>query len=125
VVFDQSLALIQEAQPMPTDCTPAHSPDERQALREHADFVRRMRFRPFAFIIGQPMGPGYMNQIIKRVFFDPRQPIKEIHQTIQDEIRRREERWNVGATGYVIHFTPDRRERFDLNGRLLEVIDRV
>jgi hypothetical protein len=70
-------------------------------------------------------------EVLKRVDFDPALPVEVIHQRVQEEIRRRLDRWNGQiiafgkATGYVLNWQPDRAERYDLSGHLLEVLERA
>jgi hypothetical protein len=110
----------------------------RQAELERAEAEWRRRFRPHALITTEREVPSPIflavfigPEVLKRVDFDPALPVEVIHQREQEVLRRRLGQWNGEiiafgkATGYVLNWEPDRAERYDLAGHLLEVLERA
>jgi hypothetical protein len=104
---------------------------ERREARWRANFrphalISTERSVPSPIFIAIFVGP----ETLKRVEFDADLPVATIHRLVQDEIRRRQSGSGQimcfgQATGYVLNWTPDRAERFDLAGNLIEVMDRA
>jgi hypothetical protein len=110
----------------------------RQAELERAEAEWRRRFRRHALITTERRVPSPIflavfigPEVLKRVDFDPALPIDAIHKQVQEVIQRRLDNWDGQiiafgkATGYVLNWEPDRAERYDLAGNLLEVLERA
>jgi hypothetical protein len=138
------LAKLPRALNLPEDVVAAAVEETRSQIEREiqAEFERqearwRARFRPHALISTERSVPSPIfmaifigPETLKRVNFDASLPVAAIHEHVQDEIRRRQERTGQitcfgKATGYVLNWTPDRAERFDLAGNLIEVMDRA
>ena len=110
----------------------------QRAEEERAEARWRADFTPHAIITTERSVPSpifvvafFGTDWLKRIDLEVALPVNAIHRQIQDVIQRRLARWDGqipcfgAATGYVINWTPDRAERFDLPGTRLEVLDRA
>jgi transcriptional regulator with XRE-family HTH domain len=105
---------------LPEDLVTAAIDEMRRTEREHKEGERRPNFRPFAWIYTERNESGFIINFMRSrwVEFDASLPVEEIHRLVQATIERRQKTWTLSAaTGYALHFTPDRSERFDLTGK--------
>jgi hypothetical protein len=141
---EQLLGKLPGALGLPDDVVAAAIEETRQEVERarHAELERaeaewRRRFRPHALITTERAVPSPMfiaiivgPEALKRIDFDPALPVGVIHQQVQKAIQRRLDKDGRilafgKATGYVLNWQPDRAERYDLAGNLLEVQERA
>jgi hypothetical protein len=125
--LDLLLAKLPAVLDLPPDEVMAAVKETRQqiesAKREREEAERRRYFRPHAYIVTEPDVQGRMIHRFRWIDFGSWLSIEDIHRRVQAEILHRQRKQYLVAkpVGYEIFWTPDRLERFDLDGNLLEV----